>query len=135
MTALQLDPSAQAPCTRTMLGSAVMSGLLPGLRSVLLGSTCAYVVESRMLTGQPANSRTRRAHRPRNAGPSLAASPRSGLLSSRLPTPPGMPGPVGPLKAPGSWRYHGASLRFDPGHSGQREAVQPLLVHLASSGR
>jgi hypothetical protein len=39
MTALQLEPSAQAPCTRTMLGCAVMSGLLPVLRSVPLGST------------------------------------------------------------------------------------------------
>jgi hypothetical protein len=28
-----------------MLGSAVMSGLLPGLRSVLLDSPCAYLVE------------------------------------------------------------------------------------------
>jgi RNA polymerase sigma-70 factor, ECF subfamily len=74
----------RAPCTRTMLGSAVMSGLLPGPRAVLLGSTCAYLVESRILTGQPANSRTRRPHQPRNAGPSLPANPRSGLLSSRL---------------------------------------------------
>jgi non-heme chloroperoxidase len=26
-------------------------------------------------------------------------------------------------------RHHGASLRFDPGYSGEREAVQPLLAH------
>ena len=35
MTALQLEPLAQAPCSRTMLGSAVMIGLLPGLRSIM----------------------------------------------------------------------------------------------------
>src|ERR671910_1506194 len=101
MTALQLEPSAQAPCTRTMLGSAVISGLLPGLRSVLLDSPCAYLVGSRVLRGHPANSRARRPRRPRNAGPSLPANPRSGLRSSRLPTPPGMLGPGRPPEGRG----------------------------------
>src|SRR5215211_4899543 len=131
MTALQLEPSAQAPCTRTMLGSAVISGLLPGLRAVLLA--LRLLVESRLLTGQPANSRTRRPHRPRSAGPSLTRAP--ACVPAGFPCRLDCLGLVGPLKAPGSWRYHGASLRFDPGHSGQRQVVQPLLVHLASSGR
>ena len=35
MTARQLGPSAQAPCTRTTLGSPAMPGLLPDLRSTM----------------------------------------------------------------------------------------------------
>src|SRR5918994_4118976 len=142
MTALQLEPSAQAPWTRTMLGSAVMSGLLAGLRAV-----CS-VLPAPTLSDHVFSEVIRRIHVPDDhvdRGTQVPA-----FLPTRAPAcvPAGFPrrlersGLVGLLKATGSrrWRgyhgrHHGASLRFDPGQSGEREAVQPLqplqplLVH------
>jgi hypothetical protein len=71
-----LEPSAHAPCTRTMSVAQSWQGSFPVGALCYSVLPCGYLVESRMLTDRPANLRT--AHEPRN----LWRRPRSGGIRS-----------------------------------------------------